>query len=68
MFVRSERLIRPLSKLAWVEKIVLFGIFTTKFFDRMSPYALKILSQICTKMPDFFNPSEFRKRSIAYLT
>lgn len=59
-----QRFIRLLSKLHLHDKIALFGIFVTKFFDHVYSHALKILRQICTKIANFIVQSEFRKKSI----
>ncbi len=57
-------MIRLLSKLHLFAKIDVFGAFLAKFFDRMCAYALKISQKIRSKTFNFFQQSEFRKKSI----
>ncbi len=57
------RMIRLLWKLHLIAKLMLFGIFAAKFFNQVY-HAFKILQQICTKIPNFINQSEFRKKFI----
>jgi N-acetylmuramoyl-L-alanine amidase len=61
-------IIRLLSKLHSLVKIGLFGTFIAKFFDHMYTYALKIWQSNCSKTLNFFKQSEFRKKSIFFLS
>jgi elongation factor P len=47
-----------------IAKIVLYGTFFVKFFNQAFSHAFKIFQKICSKMPNFFNQSKFRKKSI----
>ena len=60
-----QRCNRLLSKFHLVAKIALFSIFFVKFFDHVFTHALKIFQKTCVKTANFFNQSEFRKKSNA---